>query len=92
MLQQMRNQKRMLGPYSELTPYIENDLDAMESAILATASMEGKMRNSFLIDRMAVYNKIEGDPNAKKPGLFGGFGGGGGDNGKQQQGGNPFGA
>lgn len=85
-LEFMKGYRITYGEYSEMTPYIDRMLDACESAILSTASINGKMRNSFLIKKHMVYQQglfTEAQPQ-QKGGLFGGLFGSNGDKSKEQ--------
>lgn len=86
-LEYMKSYLKSYGEYSEMTPYISGIIDASESAIYGTASIGGKMRNSFLIKKHMVYQQglfTEAQPQ-NKGGLLSGFLGGGDKNKDQQQ-------
>ncbi len=86
-LEYMKSYLKSYGEYSEMTAYIGGMIDACESAIFGTASINGKMRNSFLIKKHMVYQQglfTEAQP-PNKGGLFGGLFGGGSDKNKDQQ-------
>lgn len=68
----------MYGEYSEMTPYIEQTLDSFDAAILSSASINGNMRNSFLIKKVQLTqsSNLLPDPNQpKQPGFLDGLGG-----------------
>lgn len=77
LLEMLKGTRIMYGEYSEMSAYIEHILDSFDASILSSASIDGNMRNSFLIKKMVLtQNGNFGDPNQQKnnEGFFAGLG------------------
>jgi hypothetical protein len=75
LLEYLRSIKPLYGEYSEMTPYIDAGLNALDSAGLSASSIGGKTRTAFLTKRVAITqmgNIIETP--GKKGGLLDGMG------------------
>lgn len=64
--------KSLFGEYSEMTPMLDHVFGAFDRAVLSSASINGKMRNSFL-QKMYKITQINGGEMPKKPGMFSGL-------------------
>lgn len=65
--------KSIYGEYSEMTPMLDHTFNAFDRAVLSSASIGGKMRNSFL-QKMYKITQLNGTPDMqKKPGMLGGL-------------------
>jgi hypothetical protein len=63
---------KLYGEYSEMTPLLEETINAIDSGIYASASIGGKMRNSFL-QKMYKITQVNGGEPMKKPGMLSGL-------------------
>lgn len=65
--------KSLFGEYSEMTPMLDHVFGAFDRAVLSSASINGKMRNSFLQKMYKITQISGGDMMQKKPGMFSGL-------------------
>ena len=74
LLEMLKGSSPFYSEYSEWSPYNEHSLAAFDATILSSASISGKMRNSFLIKKFQVLQTQNLNTPQQKPGFFDGIG------------------
>lgn len=75
LLEMLKGSSPFYSEYSEWAAYNEHSLAAFDATILSSASISGKMRNSFLIKKFQVMQTQNLNGQQAKPGFFDGLGG-----------------
>ncbi len=73
-LEAMKIGSMFYSEYSEWSPINERLHQALDAAVLSSASKDGKMRNSFLINRYQAVLTQNMPQEQNKPGFFDGLG------------------